>query len=538
MTASRTCTAAAHALVTLVVVLLLGTAAAQPFAADGGFGRPVAIAGPDIIATVAAAEHEGVIQAVWADTTGVWLRPLFDTDAEPVRVVEGRSFRAVSAATAGGDIAIAWLERDLRTGRTHHSLMWRSQTNLLFDANLEVPLLVGSAGGRPWVIAVPREGGEARITLYRVLESGALDEPVVLHSTPLGVTGVSAAGVDEELGGPAVVAWLEGRTTTSAFGPESEWSAHLLDTRLDARPLELGVADVLDQRQAVAVGVAADDRLHALWLTLDGHLELTDVTRTADALEVAGRSTIAEAGRPIGVSADAAFWTSGAFVRRALIGEADEQDAVTSVAWSPTIIEGAAIVLDEATAGDGSPVTLAWYGRLQGRGIMAYASDDSVPFTPGITDRIAARMGWSPWTAWQEALGQGLTALLAGVTVTLGLSPVLFLLTLLAVQVPSFRERPAVTGAVIGVLTPVVVVIVAAVRFPSPALASALSVGTWLSAIPFLLVGAALGLLATRRGDREPQLTAFLAACATVFIALTCLAFVHYHAWAAFVGLV
>ena len=131
-----------------------------------------------------------------------------------------------------------------------------------------------------------------------------------------------------------------------------------------------------------------------------------------------------------------------------------------------------------------------------------------------------------------------MTAILAGVTVTLALSPLLFLVTLLAVRIPALAARPANTGALVGILAPVLVVLVASTRFSSPALTSVFGPSSLLSAVPFLVLGGALGLLATRRGDREPQLTAFLAACATVFVALTGLAFVHYHVWAAFVGLI
>ena len=521
----------------LCLVALAGTAASQPFAADGGFGRPVAVAGPGIVPTFAAAEDDGVMQAVWADAGGVWVRPLFDLDATPTLLVAGRSFRSVSATTAGGDIAVAWLERDLSTGRTHHSVTWRSQTHQLFEANLEVPLIVGAAGGSPWVLAAPRSDGRANLTLYRLNTDGSLEDPLVLYSTDLGVTGMTTAGVDEAIGGPAYVAWLEGQTTTSALGADSQWSAYVMAVNDPETPLALGAADVVDQRQAVAVGHGAAGDLHALWLLEEGPLELTTVRTGDQGLEVVGRATIGETGRPVAIASGSAFWLKDAFVRRATVDASGTPHDVTSVAWSPaTIDRGALVAVPEAS--DSATVTLAWHGRLQGGGVMAYASDDSAPFNPGLKDRIAAWMEWNPWTAWQEALGQGLTALLAGVTITLGLSPLLFLLTLLAVRLPAYSARPAIVGAVIGMLTPVIIVIVLAWRFESPELAAIVSAGNLLSGAPFILIGGLLGLLSTRTGDREPQLTAFLAACAAVFFGVSGMAFVNYHSWAAFVGLV
>ncbi|HET8986268.1 MAG TPA: hypothetical protein VFN03_10955, partial [Trueperaceae bacterium] len=224
------CRSALVAWALALFLTVFATALAQPYAADGGFMRPRLVAGPGVVATIATASHEGVMQIVWADADGIWRRPLRDAEATPTRVAPAGSTRGVSATTAGGDIAVAWLQRDLRTGRTSHSLTWRSHTYLLFESVLEVPMLVGEAGGTPWVLVAPRADGRASLMLYRVSPAGDLEEPITLHATSLNVTGVRAAGTDPTVRGPTHIAWLEGRTSSSAFGSDSEWFAYVTST--------------------------------------------------------------------------------------------------------------------------------------------------------------------------------------------------------------------------------------------------------------------------------------------------------------------
>jgi hypothetical protein len=539
-----------RALAGWAVVMCIATGAsaafAQPYAADGGFMRPRLVAGPGVVATIATASHQGVQQLVWADTDGVWRRPLFDAEAAPTRLAPAGSIRGVSATTAGGDIAVAWLQRDLRTGRTSHSVTWRSSTMVLFESTLEVPMLVGEAEGTPWVLVAPRADGRATIELYRVSPAGGLEEPVVLHSTTLNVTGVRASGSDPISRGPAHIAWLEGRTSSSAFGSDSEWHAYVMSTADGAAPLELGLADVIDVRQAVAIGPAVDGQLGALWLTVDGALELTTMQAAGDSLAVAGRRGLSEAGRPVAFAGNKVYWIADAFIRRATVDGSGQPVDATSVAWSPVPVEDAAVygptVTGEAaaTGGGSSPepvTTLAWYGRAQGGLVSAYASDDSEAFVPGFGDEVARVMRWSPWTVVQEAVGQALTSVLAGIIVTLGLAPLLFVLALVAAKA-RVAARPALLGALLGIALPVALFVVVALRYPSPQLAAALTLDGVLGALPWLIVGGVAGYLVARRSDNDGQLVTFVAACSAALVAITTLAFVNYHDWAAFVGIV
>ena len=495
--------------------------------------RPELVAGPGVVGTIATASHQGVMQVVWADTDGVWRRPLFETTALPERLVPAGSIRGVSAATAGDDIAVAWLERDLRTGRTRHSLLWRSQSTLLFDINLEVPLLTGAAGGTPWVVAAPRADGLANIVLYRLAAPGELEEPVTLHGTRLNVTGVRAAGTDAAQRGPALVAWLEGRTETG-FGGESEWFAYITSTQQDAEPVQLGMADVVDIRQAVAIGTGADGLVYAMWSTVAGELEVTTLRQVAGALAVVARQPLGEAGRPVGFAGNDVYWITDASLRRGTIDETGQVTDVTNVAWSPVPIAGA----DMAQDASGTITTLAWYGRSQGGAVSAYASDDSAALVPGPRDEIARTMRWSPWTVGQEAVGQALTAVLAGIIVALGLAPLLFVLSLLAARARVVMSRPALVGALLGITAPVLVLVFIAVRNPAPELSATLSAEAVLGALPWLLIGAAAGYLVARHKDNERQIVMFIAACSAALVATTSLAFVNYHQWAAFVGLI
>lgn len=531
----------------LYALVLAASALAQPYAAAGGFMRPQLVAGPGVVGAIATASHQGVMQAVWADPTGVWRRPLFDTEATPTQLVPAGSIRGLSATTAGGDIAVAWLERDLRTGKTRHSLLWRSRSLLLFETNLEVPMLVGEAGGAPWVLVAPRSDGRASLMLYRVSPAGELEEPVTLHSTSLSITGVRAAGSAAAFRGPAHVAWLEGRTAFSALGTDSEWFANVMSTALGSEPLALGLADVVDVRQAVAVSPVADGLVDTLWLTVDGVMELTRARQVGDVLEVVSRQAVDEPGRPVAFVGSDAYWIADAFIRRGTVDGAGRLVNVTSVVWSPVPVEASSLfsltgATSEALAEDGARVasvtTLAWYGREQGGKVSAYASDDSVAFVPGLTDEIAKVMQWSPWTAWQEAVGQALTAALAGMIVTLALAPLLFVLALVAARARGAATRPALLGAVIGIVTPVLILMVVALRYPVPPLAVVLTLDSLFRASPWLVLGGVAGHLIGRRSDNEGQLVTFIAAASAALIATSALAFVNYHVWAAFVGII
>ncbi|HET8985455.1 MAG TPA: hypothetical protein VFN03_06830, partial [Trueperaceae bacterium] len=170
--------------------------------------------------------------------------------------------------------------------------------------------------------------------------------------------------------------------------------------------------------------------------------------------------------------------------------------------------------------------------------VSAYASDDSEAFTPGFVDEIARVMRWSPWTAWQEAMGQALTSVLAGIIVTLGLAPLLFVLALILVRARIVGSRPAQLGAVLGIVVPVAILVFVALSYPSPHLSASLSLAGVLGALPWLILGGVVGYLLARRSDNEGQLVTFIAACGAALVAITCLAFVNYHAWAAFVGII
>jgi hypothetical protein len=147
-------------------------------------------------------------------------------------------------------------------------------------------------------------------------------------------------------------------------------------------------------------------------------------------------------------------------------------------------------------------------------------------------------MRWSPWTVWQEAVGQGLTSVLAGIIVTLGLAPLLFVLALVAVRARLAGSRHALLGAVLGIVAPVAILVFVALRYPAPQLSATLSLAGVLGALPWLLLGGVVGYLLARRSDNEGQLVTFLAACSAAFVAITALAFVNYHDWAAFVGII
>ena len=561
----------------LLLGLLTGTAAAQPYAGDGGFGRPWQVAGPGIAPTIAVAAGEGFdsgnAEVVWADSDGVWRRELHDPaaadgGAAPHNVSGPGSIRGVAATVAAGEPAIAWLQRDLRTGNTIHSLNWRGREYLLFEAGQEVGLQLGSAAGRPWVFAARRFDGRAHLQLLSFADDGELAPPLSVYSTTMAVRGVTAWGADAVTGLPSFIGWLEGETSAGLLGLDAEWSAYVLALTAAGEPLgaplELGMADVLDERQRVVLGPPAATGVtatgapaaRALWPGVDGTLQLSTITsKGADLaagveLEVAATLDLGEGGRPIAVTGEGIYWHREQFIRRAKTGPAQGANAgglpvtdALSVAWSPVVIAAAELAMSpyRGAAGpsaddDGAVTTIVWYGRTQGGAVEAYASDDSAPFRPTIADRLAALMGWSPWSPWQQGFGQLLTSVLVGVITVMVLAPLMFALSLLLARFGFARQRPLTTGVGLGVATPVLVALIVGWRFPASGLTQ-IGDRSVVVAVITLLLGAVVAYLLNRRADREAQLGILVTSLTVVLVGFTCWAFTEYRTWAPVVGL-
>src|SRR5690606_33732355 len=102
----------------LCLLGLWGGAAAQPYAAAGGFGRPAQQEARATAASVAVAVSPdgATTTTVWAGREGVWRadRSAAGT-AAPVLVAASDDVRTVSAAYLGDELTVTWVTRDRRT---------------------------------------------------------------------------------------------------------------------------------------------------------------------------------------------------------------------------------------------------------------------------------------------------------------------------------------------------------------------------------------------------------------------------------------
>lgn len=509
----------------LTLLLAATLASAQPYAADGGFGEPVRVAS-GTLPVVAAAAGEGAAYVVTADESGVIAFAAPPSEAGPLRVAESSTVRGVWATVSGGELAVAWVERDRATGQTRHWLTFRGESHLLFTHTQETPLVVGPGADGPWVLAPLREEEQARLTLF-TWRGGAPVRDEVLYATHRSVRGAYALDdPDPGAPGPAWVAWLEGETQMTPVGLRSEWNAYVMPAAPGAPVADLGLADVLDERQTVALGRGQEGAVLALWRAQEANLQASRVERASGRLVVTDEVDLGEVGRPVAWSGGEAYWLEGPYLRRAAPFAGGEP---VSVAWSPVLVAEASL----AAPADGGAVTLAWYGRAQGGEVRVYASDDSAPFEPGFVGRLAASMGWSPWNVWEEAAGQALTAVIVGVVAAIAVAPALFLASLLLPRLPGVRVRPVAAGAVLGIVLPSLLVALLAWRVPG----ATAGAGSLLGLPVSLAVGALVGYLATRRGDREAQLHVLVSSAVTVLVGLTLWSFAYYRTWAPFVGL-
>lgn len=515
------------AFVALAIALVCAHGRAQPYAAAGGFGAPQEVAtGVRPVAAVAAGD--GQSHVIWANGEGVWATAGDSGAAE--LVASSDSVRGVWATFSNGELAVAWVERDRRTGRTLHHLSFRGENHLLFTHTQETPLMMGPGPEGPWVAAPVREEGEARFSVF-AWDGDGPGEPQMVYATDLSVRGMFAVdSLDPDATGPAWISWLEGFTEMTAVGLNAEWHAYVMRVGGSA-PVELGLADVIDERQTVALGTiqAEPDAIRALWRAEEADLRASLVTAQPDGtLEVERTAPTGEVGRPLAWVGEQAFWLDGPYLRRGA-PLTDEAEPV-SVAWSPELVADAALAHDQATG----VTSLAWYGRRQGGQVAVFTSNDSVPFEPSLSDRVAAAMGWSPWNVGQEAAGQALTAAIVGIMGTVALAPLLFLLSLLLARLQPIRARPLVAGAWLGVVVPPLIVVLIALRIPTLGL---LEPGPLMGLVVTLLVGALVGHLITRGHDREAQLHVLASSAATVLVGLTVWSFAYYRTWAPFVGL-
>jgi hypothetical protein len=579
--------------------LALATAAAaraQPYAADGGFGRPIEIlAGDAVPAAGVAIDAAGEVVVAFADDQGVWtLRPS-DRAAAPTQIARTDAVRQVTAGAVGGSVAVAWIERDRTTGESRHFLTWNGATAELFRDRVAVPMRIVDLGGRPWVLIGRRMTGFSEIVLLDATPQAGTRSERLLHRTELSVRGADVVLLQD---GSAWLAWLEGKTDRTEFGLVAEWDAYVALVPADGsaasdRVSALGAADVVDERQRAAVAATPDGAVVA-WPSEEGQVRVTEVTFERPEGARATRQHVFEPGRPLAVTPSSVYWVTAEAIRRTAIpraaaapapGAAGDpttheaaETAIVSVAWSPVTIEGAAFAatVPAASATDDPPPTsstpgpepadasdihaLAWYGRLQGGGVAVYGSDDRVAMRPTWRDRLAAAMGWRPWALWEEIAGQALTAVVVGVFVTVATAPTLWLLALVALPLARgtliAADRSAVdrAGSPRHMRAAARKVADATARLGAGLgllpLALASAVLAWrgaafgerpLASLTFLVVVAAssagIGYLVGRRGDREPQFTVVLSAVVTAWVGATVVAFATYASWASVLGL-
>lgn len=542
--------------VMLLAAFLAGGARAQPYAADGGFSRPelqMTDRAASVVATVALAAAPGGPSAtqVWADGSGVWSADL-DAGAagSAALLVASDAVRAVYAGYLSGDLAVAWVERNRRSGVFEHHVLWRGEQQLLFDDAVAVPLRLLEWEGRPWAAAALRREGEARLSLLPIGTPNPETEAVVLHRTELAVRGLDLLVVGSDLW----LGWLEGKSERTEVGLVSEWSALVTRTRrtdatvTPSRVVDLGEADVSDERQAVALSAASDgasstDGVWLLWPDADSQLRLS--------LLVPGDATPQEEftsgplglGRAIGAAWPYAFWMTDSSVRRLdmrglagpLPAETTAEAQPLNVVWSPVTIEGAAFSHAKSAGNTENRYdAIAWYGRVQGGAVQIFHSDDSAPMRRNWRDRLAALMGWSPWHLVDEFIGQALTALLAGVLIAIAATPLLLVLSPLLARFFASPQSAVAAGLVIGSVPLLLASLLLALNLDYGAHGPVTAI---LEVVGAAAIGMITGWLASVRGDREAQGTVTLTGAMTVFAGFTVWSFLTYQNWAPIIGL-
>jgi len=512
---------AAGALVWLLLSWWSPHAWAQPYAAAGGFDRP--LEGFALTrGTLAAARDGSEARVIVGDASGARLLPLRPgvalDDAASLWLARDTVVRGVAAADAwaGGPAAYAWFERDTSSGQYRYWWVWGDEVRLLHEAvqALDFALSVGPDGPDAW-FAVPAAGG-AR--LERHAWQGGNVEVVAQSDRSL----ASPQAVRDDAG-DVHLAYLEGATIDTPIGTTSEWSvvyAHPGGARTvfdDA----LGPPATLALR-AGAAGLLA-------WQRSDGLLLVSRLEGTT-----AAAPTPVGPGRLVGVTDDSTvYWTQGASLLASGVEPASGATAVgpaVAVAWSPYTVAEASVTRVNAVT------HLVWAGTLVGGGGRILRSDDATPFQPTLRDRLAAWFGWTPWAIGEEAAGQLTGALLVGVLGTMVLLPFLWLLTLpLARRIPERYVRWVGAASAVAVLAALGGL--AALRAAGVGNdASALLGGGWGFALA-LTVGLVTPQLLLSRADLELQPALLASAGLATLVSLSLMAFIAFQPWLRVLGL-
>jgi hypothetical protein len=487
-------------------------AAAQPYAADGGFDRARLIAREQARPVAVLALDRGQATLVRIEGDALVAEPLAPdpTGAGPRRLDAADGVRwAVADGGLDRPLVAVWYRRDPTTGQYVHA--WTGGGGVLVRSVQPLDVVPVATDGAP--IALVARGRGAEAVIERLDPAGAGE---VLYRTGLRLSGLSAVADDDGL---VHLTWLEGRTEQTPLGTRSTWTARAaaLDPagRL-AGPVDLGAA-LGDGPPTVTTWT--DGRVARMWIGSDGAARSV-AQRPPDALAPNASTTELRGGRPLGVIGDAAFLTDEGTVWRVVDG------ASVPVAWSPLVVARAWGVRDA----DG--VThLAWVGTETGGQHALYVADDRTPMARTWRDELAARLGWSPWNVAEEAAGQLAASLLVAVLVAMGAAPLLLLAAALLAGRGSAavaRWRGAALGAGLGPAT----MLVAAAAGVAPATLWPLVGGAATLAVACGL-GAIAGALAWMRRDMEP-VPAFVTAGATaVAIAVAIVAFATFQNWLA-----
>lgn len=522
-------------LLTALLSLLVGVALAQPYAAAGGFGRPVLEESRAIAASVSVTVSlEGTVTTVWAGTEGVWrLDRTADGRNEAQLLVATDDVRSISAAYVADELVVTWISRDRNTGHYDYSALLAGRQVALFQDSLVVDLRLFEYQEQPYAAGLFRRDGQGQLILLNLLTG----EQRAVYRTHLSQRGLDVLPMQD---GRLWLGWLEGRNERGEFGLISEWDAYVAllpaPGAVLAGPAGLGAAYVEDERQRVALlsdpalGAAADS-VWVLWSDEETDLRLTAVTRDGSDLLVEGSSAPMGQGRPIGAAWPNLYWVSDASVMRLdVTGEGP-----TSVAWSPVTMEGADFATASVLAAGGprSLSAVAWYGRAQGGAIEIYSSDDRVPMQVTLLDRVAALMNWNPWHLWDELLGQLLTALLVGIIGGITMVPLLMVVGPLLGRAMRGSDSAIGAGLVAGLAPLALGVLVYRRGFPTPADLQLILVATGTA----LVVGVLCGWFIGRRGDRELHGTFTVVGAVAMFAGAAVFSFITYRQWGPLVGL-
>ncbi len=473
---------------------------AQPYIASEGFGRPFAFASSQTTADTLIVSEASGVYAYWRNREGLYRHAVNKVKQATETLLDTQGIREFKVESYAGEVALLSIIQDRSTGRTEHRLRWKNEEKTVLEtlAPLSMALAVGEHG--------------PLLAYSQIIDSV---DHLFLWSWADGAreiyqSGLSLEKIDLAIDGQGVVylSWLEGSRDRAAVGfSKANWSVYYLslDGQSSSQPILLSTASNRGIQYQTKL-IPTPDAIYLAWRGENEGLNLQ---------QMGGQPIRLEPGYPIGIAEGYFYWSTGASIKRLELANPEQ---TANVIWAPSPIELADLTLHEGHT------FLVWYGGATSK-FQLYSANNLQAAHLGWQDKLAKVLQLNPYGLWQGIGSRIFLSLLTGILLSLGFTPVYWLLSLFGAKL--FRHGQAKFGGIILAWVGILALMVLAIfRSSTP-----LRAFHFLTILLSLVLASLITWLRLRNLDTEDQPSIFLGSVLTTLISIVLLSFIHFQTW-------